>query len=113
MPFVPFAAGVGAALGTSAAVGGAVVAGTALAIGTPIYQGIEATKEAKSAANAANERQNKLISDLKAEQEGASSQALAAVNARRARMAASNTIFTNPLGIAGMATTAKKSLLGV
>lgn len=110
---VPFAAGVGTALGTSAAVGGAVVLGATALSAMPIIQGQQAAKAAKSAAAAADERQQKAIADLKAQQEAASTQAMNAVNARRSRMTASNTIFTDPLGIAGTATTAKKQLLGM
>jgi len=110
MPFVPFAATVGTALGTSAAVGGAVVAGTVAKVGMDIAAGQQAKKAAKKASQDVSTQNAAAIQNLKDSQANASTQAQAAIDARR--RAASQTIFTSPLGVTQQASVAKKQLLG-
>jgi hypothetical protein len=97
----------GMSVGVGAAIGGA--AGSAAGNIKDVSDTNKVMKSAAANADAQAQAQAKALKDA---QDTASSQAQAAVNSRRARYAASNTIFTNPLGIAGLASTAKKTLLG-
>jgi hypothetical protein len=112
MPFIPFAATVGALLGTSAAVGGAAIVGTAAYVGYTASQTSKQNKAYKAAAEEANQRNQAAISQVSQSQAAASSQAQASIMKKKAAMARSRTIYTNPLGIADEANVAKKTLLG-
>lgn len=80
--------------------------------GATVYQTQQAKKSAKNAAADADAKQKAALKQLQDEQASASSQAQAAIQARRARIASSNTIFTSPLGLAGTAQVARKTLTG-
>lgn len=70
----------------------------------------QANKAAKSRASAADTAAQKAAKDILSAQETAASQAKAAISSRRRRM--TQTIYTDPLGIAPMAETARKTLTG-
>ncbi len=108
----PATGGSSLALMGSTAAGWGAVGGAVGAAGGSMLDASDTSKAMKSAAANANAQAQAQAKALKDAQDTASSQAQAAVNSRRARYAASNTIFTNPLGIAGLASTAKKTLLG-
>lgn len=124
--FIPFAGTVGSWLGAGGAVAGtsaaAATAGAATVGGTAILAGAgagyvasQAQKEIKSAKSAAGDmeaKNNAMIKDMQEAQAAASTQAMSAISERRKRTS-SQTIFTNPLGIADAANTAKKSILGL
>lgn len=110
MPFIPFAASVGAALGTSAGIGGAVVAGTALKVGMDIVGANKQAKASKNAANDASVVNTAAIQTVKDAQGSASNNAQATILARK--RTASQSVYTSPLGLSDTASTAKKSLLG-
>jgi len=112
MAFIPFAATVGAALGGSATLGGLAIAGTAAYVGYSASQTSKQNKAYKEAAHEADVRNQAAISQVSQAQSDASSQAQAAITKKRAAMARSRTIYTNPLGIADEANVAKKTLLG-
>lgn len=115
MPFLPFAATVGAALGGSATLGGLAIAGAGATAAGTISSGVQASKQAKSANSAANDALLKnaaAVQSVKDAQTNASTQAQSALDTRRRSMAGSQTIFTSPLGLTQQATTAKKTLLG-
>jgi hypothetical protein len=105
--------GAGAATSTTAAVVGGTTIAAAGSAAYSVNQSSQAAKAAKLAAGEADARQQKMVRDLQAAQAGASSQAQAAIDERRRRMQGSQTIFTNPLGLGEVASTAKKSLLGL
>ena len=84
----------------------------ATGIGVTAYQGEKQSNAIKKAANAAADANNKAIKEAQLAQDTAASQAQAQIDARRKRVTANNTIFTNPLGIQDQAAIAKKSLLG-
>ena len=54
----------------------------------------------------------KAIPDARVAKETASNQASSQINARRQAVARSRSVYTSPLGLNDMATTAKKTLLG-
>jgi hypothetical protein len=93
-------------------VAAAIVAVGALSAGVSIYQGNQQRKAINNAANDAAQANKKQLAAAKLAQDTASSQAQAQIDARRRSQAGSNTVFTNPLGIAGQATVNKKTLLG-
>lgn len=93
---VPFFAGA-AAIGAAAA---------------PAVMASQQTKEIKKATENVAQQNAAAIQSAKDAQASASSQAQAAMESRKRAMAGSQTIFTSPLGIAGSATTARKTLLG-
>jgi len=66
----------------------------------------------KNAANDARAAQTQAIADLNTAQATASSQAQAALTAKRAAAAGSSDIFTSPLGLTTQAATSRKALLG-
>ena len=72
----------------------------------------KANKSYKAATHEADVRNQAAIAEVSQSQSAASSQAQASIRAKKSAMARSQTVFTNPLGIADQATTAKKSLLG-
>jgi hypothetical protein len=91
-----------------------IIAGAAVgSAGYSIYSANQQMKASKQAASDLDARSQQAVADLKTEEANASTMAMNAIQARRSRMiAGSSTIFTNPLGIAGMAETSKKTLLG-
>lgn len=121
MPFIPFAATVGAAIGATgsaaaiATAGGMAIAGgvaTAAAIGTTVANTQAQAKASKQAASQQQAQTNTSIADLNQAKDAASTVAQASLATKQRLRAGSQTIFTSPLGISGQATTAKKTLLG-
>jgi hypothetical protein len=116
---IPFAGTVGSWFGagaatSSAAMGtGAMIMGTTAATAYTINSAQQSAKASKNAAADADARNMKSMKDLQDAQAAASQQAKAQIDERRRRMTASQTIFTNPLGLGELASTAKKSLLGL
>jgi hypothetical protein len=69
-------------------------------------------KMMKNAAKDADEANKKALAETKASMDLASSQAQESLLKKRRAIAASDTIFTNPLGSQDQAITARKTLLG-
>jgi uncharacterized protein HemX len=90
----------------------AVLAVGALSAGVSVYEGNQQEKAIKNAQNDAAAAQAKSLEEAKAAVAGAGDQAQAQIDAKRRAIAASNTVFTNPLGIGGQAAVNKKTLLG-
>ena len=84
------------------------VASTAVGITDSIQQGDQAKKASEAAAN----QQAAANAALTTAQDTASSQAQAALTAKRQAAGASQDVFTSPLGITTQANTARKTLLG-
>lgn len=113
MPFVPFAAAAGTALGTSAAVGGAVVAGSALAAGSSIANSVAQSKQKKSISSQIGSFMSEVEASKQNVKDAQASASTSAVETlRRKTSGMSKTIYTNPLGIGGQASVARKTLLG-
>jgi len=85
-------------------------------VAAQVYSGVstvKAQKETKKATEAAIARQDEAAANLKAEEQAAAAQAEAKVAERRKRvLSGSKSIYTSPLGLAGQAQVAKKTLLG-
>ena len=108
---IPFAGTVGAWFGGTAATGAAVMAATAATAYT-VNESAQAGKAMKKASADSDARNQLSIKELQDAQAAAGMQAKAQIDERRRRMTSSQTIFTNPLGIGELASTAKKQLLG-
>lgn len=92
--------------------GAAVLVGAGAA-GSSVQQSTQSRKAAKSSAEGAVQRQQKAATALKEAEEGASAQAQARITERKRRVTSgSKSIYTSPLGIAGEANLARKTLLG-
>jgi hypothetical protein len=95
------------------AIATAIIASAVVLGGVSIYTGNQQEKAVKNAANDAQARNDKAIAEAKAAQTVASDQAQAQIDQkRRAMIAGSQTVFTNPLGLDTQATLTKKTLLG-
>lgn len=95
------------------AVVSAIVAAAAITTTATIHQSNMARKSAKSQAEAQISREKAAAEKLQLAQSTASSQAQARISQRKRAIAAGGrTIRTNPLGIGGTASVAKKKLLG-
>jgi len=91
---------------------GWIMAATAAAVGSQVYTSRAQAGQAKKAAAHQASQQKKAAQDLKDSQAASAAQAQAAIDAKRRRMAGSESIYTSPLGIAGTADVARKTLLG-
>jgi hypothetical protein len=89
-----------------------MVGGGAAMVGSAMSANNKAVKSANSAQEEAQQRNAAAIQEVSQAQSNASSQAQASIRAKKSAMARSQTVFTNPLGIADQANTAKKQLLG-
>jgi hypothetical protein len=69
-------------------------------------------KDAREAEESIQASNAKAIADAKAAQELAGSQAMASVTNKKRAIARSQSVYTSPLGVAGQANLAKKTLLG-
>lgn len=120
MAFIPLAlASIGSAIvplsapaWMGVAAGAAIVGGAGAMVGSQMSANNKAVKSSNAAAAEAQQRNQAAIAEVKSAQSNASTQAQASITAKRKAMARSQTVFTNPLGIADQASTAKKTLLG-
>lgn len=100
----------GAATGSAATAIGATTTAAAVTTASQIYSARSQAKSAQSAAEGARADAAKQISDLKQSQAAAAGLAQNAI--RRRVLSRTKSIYTSPLGIGGVASVARKTLLG-
>lgn len=94
------------------AIATAIIASAVIVGGVSYYEGEKSRTQIQKAQDDATARNDKALADAKAAQDAASEQAQAQILDKRRKIAASNTVFTDPMGLGSQAASAKKTILG-